>query len=574
MARGYGAAGVAGALLCALQPLGLFAQAGLTRDEVLRLPAPLRAAASDYGAVRCEAWPVVGLLPDETILVNDVLGVVLDGATVLPRRDFELLISALPGVPASREGLARLAAAIECRYRELGYVFARASVFSEPAGESGRYRVKVTEGTVREVQALAENESLARLALRAFAGVREGMPLRAADVRRGLAHAASVGLTDLRPTVRRSRIDPNGLDIVLIVASNPDQLFLQGLNGNSAALGPVGLLAGTRLAGVTPLEERTTLGAYAATEVREQTSLQFDSEALLGAGGLKGRLGGAYSRSRPGAVLAPLEIDAKTTYLAAELSAPLLVRQGLVSYWRAGIESVDQRTRFLGGLPLGDDRLRVAFAGLRADGLLRDGLWVWQTDLQARRGVAALGASRRGAADLSRFDADPQGLVLRADAGLGMQLSRSISLVGTLRSQWSRDPLMAFERVSFGGLNGGPGFDPGALVGDSGVIASLQLFFPARPMGVAGTVRPFAQLAAARLWTTDDLGLAAARGASAGLGLQWTPSRSWQIEASVVEPIGRIEGTGDDAYGRRFLLKVTGSFEWRGRRPSSTGPRE
>jgi len=133
---------------------------------------------------------------------------------------------------------------------------------------------------------------------------------------------------------------------------------------------------------------------------------------------------------------------------------------------------------------------------------------------------------------------------------------------------------MAFERVSFGGLNGGPGFDPGALVGDSGVIASLQLFFPARPMGVAGTVRPFAQLAAARLWTTDDLGLAAARGASAGLGLQWTPSRSWQIEASVVEPIGRIEGTGDDAYGRRFLLKVTGSFEWRGRRPSSTGPRE
>jgi len=86
-------------------------------------------------------------------------------------------------------------------------------------------------------------------------------------------------------------------------------------------------------------------------------------------------------------------------------------------------------------------------------------------------------------------------------------------------------------------------------------------------VGAAGSVRPFAQVSAARLWTTDDLGLAAARAASLGLGVQWALGRSWQIEASVAEPIGRIEGVGEDAYGRRFLLRFSGSFEWRGRRP-------
>jgi hemolysin activation/secretion protein len=566
MARGAGSS-VGGVLLslCLLLPGPLHAQAGLTRDEVLRLPAPLRAAAADFGAVRCDGSAVMGLMAGEDPLVERVVALRIDGATVLPAGDFERLSAALPGFAASREGLARLAAAVECRYRELGYVFARAAVFAESPTETGRYRVSVSEGVVQQVEALAENESLARLALRAFAGVIEGRPLQAADVRRGLAHAASVGLTDLRPTIRRSRLDPTGLDIVLIVASNPDQLFVQGLNGNAEALGPIGLLAGVRLSGLTALEERTTFGVYAVTDIREQWSAQVDSEALLGGGGLRGRLGGAYSRSRPGAVLAPLEIEAKTRFLAAELSALLRVRRGLVSYWRAGLESVEQRTSFLGGLPLGDDRLRVAFAGVRADGVFGDGGWLWHADLQLRRGIDVWGASRRGDPDLSRFDADPQALVVRGEAGLGLQLSRHVALLGSLRSQWSADPLMAFERISFGGLNGGAGFDPGALVGDSGVTASLQVFFVAWPVGRTGTVRPFAQVTAARLWTTDDLGLAASRGAAFGVGLQWAANRAWQIEASVVEPFGRIEGTGEDAYGRRFLMRVTGSFEWRTR---------
>lgn len=543
-------------LVATLSP-EVVAQAALTRDEVLRLPAPLRASASDFGAVRCDASPVVGLLPGETPL-SAKAEVVLAGATVVPARSFAQLSSGVRGGPISREGLGRLVTGVECLYRERGFVFARAATAVDPA-VADRFTVTVTEGVVRRVEALAATESLARLALRAFDGVREGRPLDAGEVRRGLAHCASVGLTEVRPTIRRSRIDPASLDLVLIVTAPADQAFVQALNGNAKALGPIGVLAGTRFAGFTPLEERTTLGAYAVTDWPEQWSVQFDSEALLGGAGIKGRIGGAHARSRPGDVLAPLEIFARTTYLVAELSAPMSVRRGRVTSWRAGLEGVNQSAEFLGGLPLGDDRLRVGFLGFRVDSLLEKGLW--QGELQFRRGLDVLGASRPDDPGLSRADSNPLSFVIRADGELGLQLSPATTLRASVRSQWTRHSLVAFERINFGGLSGGQGFDPGALSGDAGISASLQWLMRPIQTGSFGTVRPWVQLAGARLSTVNDGGLAAAEGASASVGFTWAPRGAWQIELAWAEPIGRIRGAGEDAFGSRLLLRVTGSLE-------------
>ena len=535
----------------------LVAQAGSTRDEVLRLPPPLRAAASDFGAVECDASPVVGLLYGETALAEVEL-VEAEGMTVVPAADLQRLSSALPDNPVSREGLARLVAAMECRYRELGYVFARVAVVGDPVAAPGRYRVVVHEGVVDRVEVLAADQSLADLALRAFGSVERGKPLNAGEVRRGLAHAASVGLTGVRPTVRRSRIDPMAIDLVLVVEAPPGQLFAQAHNGNADTLGPWGVLAGARLAGLTPLQESTTLGLYSAIEPRKQFSAQFDTQALLGDGGLKGRLGAAWSRARPGEELEPLEIESKTGFLVAELAAPLQVRRGLVTFWRAGIEALEQETTFFGGVPLGDDSLRVAFLGTRTDGLLRNG--AWSLDLQARRGLDALGAMRPGDPDASRVDADPQAFLLRAETESTLQLTRSLSLRARLKGQWTDQRLAAFESFSYGGIVGGQGFDPGALTGDSGVALELQLLGPLSTAGERIALRPFLSVSAARVWSTDDGGAAFGRAQAAVVGLQLALGRNLQIEAAYAEPFGAIEGPGPDAYGPRALVSLTYSF--------------
>lgn len=544
------------AFLClAVASAPVVAQAGLTREEVLRLPPPLRAAASDFGAVECDATPVVGLMPGETAIAT-LESVEAEGMTVVAGSDLARLARALPGNPVSQEGLARLVAALECRYRELGFVFARVAVVGDPVAAPGRYRVVVHEGVVHRIEVLADDPSVASLALRAFGTVEQGKPLRAGEVRRGLAHAASVGLTDVRPTVRRSRLEPMAIDLVLIVEAPPGQLFAQTHNGNADTLGPWGVLLGARTS-VTPLQESTMLGVYSAIEPRKQVSAQLDSQALLGDGGLKGRIGAAWSRARPGGVVAPLELDSKTGFLALELSAPLRVRRGLVAYWRAGLEALEQETTFFGDVPLGDDSLRVAYLGVRTDGLLDRGAWF--LDLQARRGLDAFGAMRPGDPDASRFDADPQALLLRAETEATVQLSRAVSLRANMKGQWTDARLAAFESFSYGGIVGGQGFDPGALNGDSGIALDLRLLGGAWG-GDRAVLRPFAFVSAARTWTTDDGGAAAGRAQSAGAGLQLLLGRSLQLEASYAMPFGAIEGPGRDAYGSRLLVTLTQSF--------------
>jgi hemolysin activation/secretion protein len=551
------AIGLACACALGLASIGV-AQVGASRDEVLRLPAPLRASASDFGATDCATESVVGLLPDEVALGTFVV-LQSDGVTVLSDSEIEQLTASLMNAPVSRAGLARLIAAIECRYRSQGYVFARATVDAS-AADSGVFRLSVREGVVSRVEAMAEDEALARLALRAFGPVREGLPLQAADVRRGLAQAAAVGLTDIRPTIRRSRLDPSQLDLVLIVTAAPTQYFTQATNANAESLGRWGLLGGGRWSGLTSLEEVTTLGAYASGDFREQASLQFDTQALISERGWVARLGGAFARARPGAILAPLEIESRTFFGVAEASVPVSVRRGQVAYGRVGLEYLDQNTDFFGDLPLSEDKLRVAYVGVRVDGLTERS--VWNLDMQWRRGLSIMGASRPGDFALSRFNADPQASVLRLAGELAWQLPKSFSARAALSAQWTDNALPSFEQLAFGGLTGGLGFDPGALSGDRGAALAVQIFAPQVTWGEQTTWRPYLQVAAARLRTVDDTaGFFDAEGYSMAAGLQVNFAGRWQLEALWAEPFGGIRGTGPDAYESRVLVKLSASFQ-------------
>ena len=534
------------------------AQVGATRDEVLRLPAPLRASASDFGATECAQDPVVGLLPDEASL-GDVITLEVVGVTVIDQSVLDRLSTALKGAPVSQAGLARLIAAIECSYRARGFVFARATVEIPAGSQAGVFRLVVREGVVSRVEAMAEDEALARLALRAFGPVREGRPLQAGDVRRGLAQAAAVGLTDVRPTIRRSRLDPTQLDLVLIVTASPSQFFGQASNANAEALGRWGILGGGRFSGLTDLEEVTTLGAYASADFSEQVSLQFDSQALLTEGGLIARIGGAFARARPGAVLEPLDIESRTFFAVTEASLPITVQRGRVTYARMGLEYLDQETDFFGDLPLSEDRLRVLYMGARIDGLAQSS--VWTLDAQWRRGLPVMGASRPGDFALSRFNANPQASLFRLAAEVAWQLPKSFSARAVMNAQWTDESLTSFEQLSFGGLTGGLGFDPGALSGDRGATASVQVFAPQQAFNDQLTWRPYVQLAAAHLRTTDDpVGFFDAAGYSVAAGFQVVWAGRWQLEALWAEPFGGIKGTGPDAYDSRVVVKLTTSL--------------
>lgn len=528
-----------------------------TREEVLRLPPTLRAAVSDFGAARCPTTAVTATAEGESPATLSFGGLRLEGVTVMEPAALQADWSGLVGQPISREGLARLAARMECRYREEGFIFARAQI--TPEGEEGRYRLAMNEGRVQSLEVSAAGAGLAGLVLRAFDGVKEGQPLNASAVRRGLAMAADVGVTNIRPTVRRSRIDPDAIDLILVTEAPTNQVIAVAQNANSDPLGPWGGVVALQTIGLTPLYERSTIGIYLAEDGEKQRALQFSTEALLTKGGLKARIEAAYAEAAPGGFLAPLDIAGETTFLSAELAGPVVVRRGLIATWRVSLESVDQLTDLFGDTPLNKDSLRIGVVGARADGLGLGG--VWNASIDLRKGIEGLGANSEGDAGLSRADGDPQAFTVRADVSANRPLTQRFSLRGAARGQWADQPLLAFEEFNFGALSGGRGFDPGAITGDRGVALGLEGAHRPIPLGEQFRLQPYAFVEGARAWG-EGLGPSRVEGASAGVGMRLEWAQKLRLDVNFAEPIGTPRNVASGSFGSKIGVQISSAVDW------------
>jgi hemolysin activation/secretion protein len=533
-----------------------YAQSAGSREQVLRVPAPLRAAASDFGVAQCPTTSLVPAVKGEVVAAR--FGAMrLEGVTVVDQTSLAMELDGFTGKPVSREGLARLAARIECRYRERGFVFARAAI-SADTGE-GQFSLTIQEGRLQSLEVSTEQESLARLLLRAFSGVKVGAPLNAADVRESLAKAASIGITDVRPTVRRSRTDPNAIDLVLVAASPANQLIGVTQNANDDSLGPWGGLAAVHVHGLTPLQERSTFGVYTSSDGREQLAVQASSEALVSNSGLTARIEGAFAKAKPGGALSPLDIVGEATFLSAEILQPFIVRRGLIASWRLGLESVDQITDLFGTTALNKDSLRIAIVGARADGVLGGNLW--SGSLEARHGIEGLGANRPGDRNLSRLDGDPQALAVRASVEANRKVTSNIALRATARGQWSDTSLLAFEEFNFGALSGGRGFDPGAITGDRGIALGFEASYAPIALPAKLSAQPFAFLEGAE---AENVGLGARRanGGSAGLGLRVEWAQKLRLDVHFAEPFEAPRNVGRGRFGSKVGVQISTALDW------------
>lgn len=530
---------------------------GVSPEEVLRLPQQVRASLPSFGDQQCAVASVRDAGEGETPSLR-LTGIETTQTLAVPLGALEREWAPLIGADLSREALQRLVTRIECAYRAKGFVMARAELAETQ--QSGTFALTVNEGQVERVEAATADDSSASFLLRAFADVKEGQPLNARDVRAGLARAAQFGFANVRPTIRRSRTNPNGLDLVVIAETPKDDAFLSVQNSNTDIVGPWGAVAGVRVRGLTPLYEQTTFGYYRSLDVREQRAVQLNSEAMVTNSGATVRVDWAYSLAKPGADLKPLEIKAETQFAKLELNQPLIVRRGLIASASAGFEFLDQTTSLFSDVRLSEDRLRIASLGGRVDGLT--GPVAWSTDLSVRKGIAGLGAARRSDDDLSRFGGDPQAWVVRAETQASIAPMRYLALSAKLRGQWTDDNLLAFEEFNFGALTGGRGFNPGAITGDSGIALNLEASTPAIRLPADFALQPVAFVDTARAWKLSNPTSKYSDGASGGVGVRAQWRKRAQLEVMWANPLGNIVGADRSALGPKVQVMLSTSMNW------------
>ena len=263
-------------------------------------------------------------------------------------------------------------------------------------------------------------------------------------------------------------------------------------NGGSRELGPWGGLLRAQLFGLTGLGDRTIFSVFSTADFHEQQTIQVGHEMRLGPQGLS--LGGTFTYAWARPSVPGANVLAKTLLGSIELGYPLVRRQATTLRGSLGMDIVDQKV-WLDHAPLTRDRLRVAYARLGLDAITPDigprfstaePPWHLTALLELRQGLHALGATHdcgpAGVNCLGAGDVPPSRLEGRSDAtllrftGLGeFRPMPKLTFALGARAQYAGQPLLSFEDFAAGNYTVGRGYDPGALLGDSGFGTQAEI---------------------------------------------------------------------------------------------------
>jgi hemolysin activation/secretion protein len=335
--------------------------------------------------------------------------------------------------------------------------------------------------------------------------------------------------------------------------------------------------------GLTGHGDRTTFAAYTTADFSEQQVYQVGHDMLIGSNGF--RIGGraTYALTRPDLGAGTPQVRGRTTFATVEASYPLRRSQALSISVAGGMEFLKQRIRFA-GLPLSADRLRIAYARVNAEAVDLKGVgpsgsigWRLRGSLEARRGLSIFGASPNciarpavcGAAGFvppSLPDGDPTATVFRFAAEAELRTHSRFTVLFSPRAQIASNALPAFEQFSAGNYTIGRGFDPGALVGDSGVGFQTEVrldnfrLSPKSPIGV----QPYVFTDNVWVWNKGLPG-DPARMSSVGGGVRFTLPGRARLDMYGAAPTRRLPGETRRRDVRFLATLTTNILPWRTR---------
>ena len=268
-------------------------------------------------------------------------------------------------------------------------------------------------------------------------------------------------------------------------------------NYGSKAIGRFGGLLRGEVYDLTGMGDRTSLALFGTAEFEEQQTVQLAHDMRLGSEGLI--LGGqvTYSWTNPDLGIAGFDVESETLFASLQASYPF-IRSQRGSLWGAlGFDYVDQDVD-INDIALSRDRVRTAFARLdyvktdpasiaRSNGYtpfepkfrysgsveIRQGFSVFDATPDCRTDITPCFAN--GAVPPSRIEADPTPLLVRMTSQTEYRPQPLITFMLGAEAQYSGDALPAFEEFSAGNYSIGRGYNPGAVLGDSGIGVTAEM---------------------------------------------------------------------------------------------------
>lgn len=365
----------------------------------------------------------------------------------------------------------------------------------------------------------------------------------------------------LRPRSRESGGQPGEVIGEFNVVRTPVYADINIQNFGSEAVGRFGGLARVRINGLTGLGDETIASIFTSHDFDEQQVVQASHEMRLGGEGFK--LGGSFTYAWTNPDVPGDDVFRSETLIGSlYASFPFVRKQASNIIGTIGFDLIDQNVRFT-GLPLSEDNLRIAYArvdfnAVEATSVFgKDGYSAFEPrygiygSFEVRQGLGFLGASEGCGPGLircldpnvvppGRLDGDPTAFLIRAQAKIDYRPTPLLTLTLKPRLQWSPDALFSYEEISGGNYTSGRGFDPGAVIGDSGYGLQSEIAYgslvPATPKAIAW--QPFLFFDMMGVYNHNVAGDPDIIYAAGG-GIRATIGRQATLEAFAAAPLNR-----------------------------------
>lgn len=449
--------------------------------------------------------------------------------------------------------------------------------------ENGVVRLEILAARLASIQVRGDAGPSERQLAQHLAQL-EGQPLfNARQAERYLLLANSIPGLSARLALRPSGT-PGDVIGEVTVERTAMSIDFSAQNYGSTSVGRIGGIARARFFGLTGLGDETTISAYSTFDTDEQQVVQAGHNFRIGGDGLTLGSDFTYAWTRP-TLPGNIPIKSETLVWTSYVRYPLTLRQAHTTHVGAGLDWIDQDVR-LAAIPLTRDRLRVLWARVDASWIDPAALtgrggsspaeprWAASITLEARQGLSGLGASAGcrnnllacflpGVVPVSRVEADPSALVIRGSGEFAARPTPLIAMVITPRFQYARRPLLTYEEFSAGNFSVGRGYDPGTIIGDSGIgySSEIRLLSGVPQSADALAWQPFVFVDNVWVWNRDlaFAGFNPQRLTSIGGGVRVTWGDRARLEIAVAEPL-RAAGLVPVRPDTRLLVSLTTQF--------------
>ena len=412
------------------------------------------------------------LPPEEADKIRFTLSAItLRGNTIFPEAVLSNLYKEHLGKEITLGVIYQIADAITAKYRNAGYVLARATIPAQRV-ENGIVQIVIFEGQIGKASIEGKLPGKGKLLEAYLNKITASTPLSADVLERYV-----LLMNDLPGVAAKAVLVPSfdtagATDLVLQVSEDPWDAALSVDNRGTEFIGAVQFRAQGGYNNLLGMYERISAQSVVTQNTNELRFFDFGYAQPVGTEGTVAGISANISYSNPGSTLKQFDIEGQNRSITATLSHPWVRSRRKNISFQGSFTAKNSRTDLRSSL-LTEDRLRVVRAGASADFTDRFA-GVNLFGLEVSQGLDILHATNSGDLNRTRFSGREDFTKFTGNAMRIQSITERTRAVFAMNGQYALSQLFSSEEFGYGGVPFGHAYDPSQLTGDHGVSARAE----------------------------------------------------------------------------------------------------